>query len=115
MSLSLNPQAVTYATRLIQEGTMTNDPGDWTLHIPERAEENTFLEDHEIEEFGNWHLGLDMSQDAAAKGRYHFPCGDFKTVRRDGLLAAKERAAQQGHHDIEQAADKLLLLLEQQG
>ncbi|MGI4874408.1 MAG: hypothetical protein ACRYFX_24895 [Janthinobacterium lividum] len=111
MNVSLNPQAVTYAKRLIQDGTTTNDPGDWSLHNPEPAEENAFLEDHEIEEFGNWHLGLDMSKSAASKSRYKYPCGDFKTVRRDVLLAAKERAAQQGYPDIENAADKLLLLL----
>jgi hypothetical protein len=35
-------------------------------------------------------------------------------VHRDGLLAAKERAAQQGYHDIEQAADELLAALEKQ-
>jgi hypothetical protein len=113
MDVSLNPQAVTYATRLIQDGTITNDLGDWGLHDPESIEENAFLADHEIEEFGNWHLGLDMSKEAHTKGRYKFPCGDSKTVRRDGLLTAKKWAAQQGYTDIEQAADKLLLLLTQ--
>jgi hypothetical protein len=115
MNLSLNPQAVAYATRLIQDGTFSDDKGDWSLHNPEPAEENAFLADHEIEEFGNWHLGLDMSKDAHTKGRYKFPYGDFKTVRRDGLVAAKARAAQQGYTDIEQAADKLLQLLTQEG
>ncbi|RZK26969.1 MAG: hypothetical protein EOO63_14095 [Hymenobacter sp.] len=114
MDVSLNPQAVTYATRLIQEGNTTNEPGNWGQHNPEPAEENAFLADHEIEEFGNWHLGLDMSKGAHTKGRYKFPCGDFKTIRRDGLVAAQKRAAQQGYADIEQAADKLLLLLTQQ-
>jgi hypothetical protein len=33
-------------------------------------------------------------------------------VHRDGLIAAKERAAQQGYHDIEKAADELLQALE---
>ena len=113
MSISLNPQAVTYAKRLIQDGTLTNDQGNWSLHNPEPAEENAFLEDHEIEEYGNWHLGLDMSKGKDTKGRYKFPYGDFKTVRRDGLIAAKQRAAQQGYQDIENAADKLLQLLEE--
>jgi hypothetical protein len=114
MDVSLNPQAVTYATRLIQNGTTSNELGDWGLHNPKPVEENTFLADHEIEEYGNWHLGLDMSKAVHTKGRYKFPCGDFKTIRRDGLVAAKQRAAQQGYADIEQAAEKLLLLLTQQ-
>jgi hypothetical protein len=33
-------------------------------------------------------------------------------VHRDGLIAAKERAAQQGYQDIEKAADELLSSLE---
>jgi hypothetical protein len=114
MDVSLNPQAVTYATRLIQEGTTTDELGNWAQHNPEPAEENAFLADHEIGEFGNWHLGLDMSKGAHTKSRYKFPCGDFKTIRRDGLVAAQKRAAQQGYVDIEQAAEKLLLLLTQQ-
>jgi hypothetical protein len=111
MDVSLNPQAVTYATRLIQDGTTSTELGDWSVHNPKPVEENAFLADHEIEEYGNWHLGLDMSKAVHTKGRYKFPCGDFKTIRRDGLMAAKQRAAQQGYADIEQAADKLLLLL----
>jgi hypothetical protein len=113
MSVSLNPHAVTYAKRLIQDGALTNDQGDWGRHNPEPAEENAYLEAHEIEEYGNWHLGLDMSKGADTKGRYKFPYGDFKTVRRDGLIAAKQRAAQQGYADIENAADKLLQLLDE--
>ncbi len=63
-------------------------------------------------EYASWHLGLDKSKGEDTKGRYHFPYGDFKTVHHDGLIAAKERAAQQGYADIEKAADELLTLLE---
>jgi hypothetical protein len=72
------------------------------------------LADHEIEELGNWHLGLNMSKGTYTRSHYTFPCDDFNTVRRDGLVAAKKRAAQQGYADIEQAVNKLLLLLTQQ-
>ncbi|GAC1372091.1 MAG: hypothetical protein NVS3B25_33280 [Hymenobacter sp.] len=112
MSISLNPQAAAYARRLIQDGKIKNDEGHWSQHNPDSAAENTFLKKHEMEEYANWHLGLDRTKGADTKGRYKFPYGDFKTVHRDGLLAAKERAAQQGYHDIEKAADELLGLLE---
>jgi hypothetical protein len=112
MSISLNPQAVTFAQNLIRDGKLKNDEGHWGQHNPDSADENAFLQKHEIEEYGNWHLGLDMSKGEDAKGRYKFPYGDFKTVHRDGLIAAKERAAQQGYHDIEKAADELLQRLE---
>jgi hypothetical protein len=112
MSTSLNSQAVAYARHLIQEGKIKNDEGHWSQHNPNSTEENAFLKKHEMEEYANWHLGLDKSKGEDTKGRYKFPYGDFKTVHRDGLIAAKERAAQQGYHDIEKAADELLTLLE---
>ncbi len=56
--------------------------------------------------------GTSASKAEDTKGRYHFPYGDYQTVRRDGLIAAKERAAQQGYTDIEKAADELLQTLE---
>jgi hypothetical protein len=112
MSVSLNPHAVIFAKRLIQEGKFKNDEGHWGQHNPDSAAENAFLAEHEIEEYGNWHLGFDMSKSEDTKGRYKFPYGDFETVHRDGLIAAKERAAQQGYSDIERAADDLLQEIE---
>ena len=114
MSIALNPAAVIFAKKLITDGKIKNDSGHWGQHNPGADQENTFLKSHEIEEYGNWHLGLDASKGEDTKGRYHFPYGDFKTVHRDGLIAAKERAAQQGYHDIEKAADELLETLEKQ-
>ncbi|SFQ54066.1 hypothetical protein [Hymenobacter arizonensis] len=113
MSISLNPQAVIYAKRLIRDGNIKNDEGHWSEHNPNTEEENAFLEEHEIEEYGNWHLGIDTSKGENTKGRFKYPYGDFKSVHRDGLIAVKERAAQQGCTDIENAADQLLKALEE--
>jgi len=112
MSIKVNSAAVTYAKQLIKDGKIKNDSGHWSQHNPDTAEENKFLQQHEIEEYAKWHLGEDTSMGKDTKGRYKFPYGDFKTIHRDGLLAAKERAAQQGYHDIEQAADELEKALE---
>lgn len=114
MSIVLKPAAVTFAQTLIHDGKPRNDEGHWGQRTSNSSEENAYLEKREIEEYGNWHLGLDMSKGEDTKGRYKFPYGDFKTVHRDGLIAAKKRAAQQGSHDIEKAADELLHLLEKQ-
>ena len=113
MSTSLNPNAVAFAKRLIKDGKIKNDSGHWHQHNPDIADENVFLKKHEMDEYANWHLGLDKSKGEDTKGRFKFPYGDFKTVHRDGLIAVKERAAQQGYHAIEKAADELLHLLEQ--
>ncbi|QKG55831.1 hypothetical protein GKZ68_03745 [Hymenobacter sp. BRD128] len=112
MSITLNHAAVTFAKGLIKAGKIKNDQRHWNQHNPGAKEENSFLQKHEIDEYAQWHLGEDKSQNEDNKGRYKFPYGDFKTVHRDGLIAAKERAAQQGYHDIEKAADELLGALE---
>ncbi|MBF9237680.1 hypothetical protein I2I05_09765 [Hymenobacter sp. BT683] len=114
MSTSLNPNAFTFAKRLIENGEIDNNAGHWGEQNPDAAEENSFLQEHEYEVYSNWHLGLDMSKGEHTKARYKFPYGDFRTVHRQGLTAAKQRAAQQGYMDIEKAADKLLQLLEKQ-
>jgi len=114
MSITLNKAAVAFAKELIKNGKTKNDEGHWGQHNPDSAVENAFLQKHELAEYAQWHLGEDKSHGADTKGRYKFPYGDFKTVHRDGLIAAKERAAQQGYHDIEQAADELLRALEKQ-
>jgi hypothetical protein len=112
MSITLNKAAITFAKSLIKDGKIKNDEGHWGEHNPGSPEENAYLQKHEIEEYAQWHLGEDTSKSEDTKGRYKFPYGDFKTVHRDGLIAAKERAAQQGYQDIEQAADDLLNSLE---
>ncbi len=112
MSITLNRDAVAFAKKLILAGKIKHDEGQWGQHNPDAAHENAFLQKHEMEAYANWHLGLDSGHQESTKGRYKFPYGDFKTVHRDGLIAAKERAAQQGYHDIEKAADELLQQLE---
>jgi len=112
MSITLNKAAVTFAKELIKNGKIKNDEGHWGQHNPGSTEENNFLKKHEIEEYAQWHLGEDASHSEDSKGRYKFPYGDFKNVHRDGLIAAKERAAQQGYQDIEKAAGELLSSLE---
>ncbi|SET42038.1 hypothetical protein [Hymenobacter actinosclerus] len=107
MSVKLNSAAVKHAKQLIKDGKIKNDSGHWSQHNPDTDAENQFLDKHDYQEYAKWHLGEDTSMSEDTKGRYKFPFGDFKTVHRDGLLAAKERAAQQGYHDIEKAADEL--------
>ena len=113
MAISLNPQAVIYAKRLIRDGNTKGQESPWAAHVPCTAGKTVFLENHEIEEYGNWHLGLDTSKHENSTERYHFPYGDFRAVHHNGLLAAQESAARQGYSDIENAATKLLKFMEE--
>lgn len=82
------------------------------FHQPTTDEENRFIEEHGLSEFGRWHLGIDDEQDEDNKSRYAFPYGDFERVHRCGVLAAESRAGQYKHFDVELAAAHLHGMLE---
>lgn len=58
--------------------------------------------------YGQWFLGVNPDAPENTKEHYHYPYGKNGKVFRAGLIAAKQRAAQQGESDIEGAADSLL-------
>jgi len=111
MSAKLNKEAFEYAKKLIKEGKVDTSDDKWSEHNPNATQENKFLQKHEIEDYSKWHLGIDTGEDEENKGRYKFPFGDFKKVYRSGLVAVKQRAAQNHYPDIEKAAGELLELL----
>jgi hypothetical protein len=108
-SLTLNETAFAFATQLIKKEHFVGDGrGAWSEHRPSPDEENDFIRLHGFDEYAKWHLGIDGRFSEKTKRRYKFPYGDFKNVHRCGLLAAKSRAAEYRHHDIEHAAAQLI-------
>jgi len=106
--IKLNENAVAFATRLMKDGHFTADnKGGWREHRPSAHQENEFIRLHGFGEYAKWHLGIDSRFAQNTKSRYKFPYGDFKTVHRCGLLAAKARARQYGYSEIENAAAEL--------
>jgi hypothetical protein len=79
----------------------------WSEHQPSTREENEFICDHEFDEYGKWHLGIDNRQKGNTKRRYKFPYGDFRNVHRCAIVAAESRAGQYKHCDVENAAAHL--------
>jgi len=105
---ALNEDAFAFAKHLIKEGHFIADTkGAWRGHRPSANEENEFIRLHGFGEYARWHLGIDDHYAENTKRRYKFPYGDFKSVHRCGLLAAKARARQYGYTEIEKAAAKL--------
>jgi len=86
---------------------------EWSEAQPSTQRENDYLEEHGWDEFGQWHLASDTTASEQTKDRYGFICGDFRRVHRSGLIAAKQRAAQNDHAAIEKVADELLQQLNQ--
>jgi hypothetical protein len=107
-TIKLNEDAFAFAARLIQEGHVIEDgKGAWSKHRPSVNEENEFIRLHGFGEYAKWHLGIDERYPANTKRKYKFPYGDFISVHRCGLLAAKARARQYGYTEIETAAAEL--------
>ena len=80
----------------------------WSDEQPSTSDENDDIDRHDIEQFGAWHLAVDEGASVGTKDRFGFPFGDFHRVHRSALIAAKSRAGQNGHDQIERAADELL-------
>ncbi len=109
--MKLNEAGRRKAKSMIESSQYVLD-SSWGEANPSANEGNAFLEAHSWAEYGEWHLGIDESAAEETKDRYGFPYGDFRRVHRSGLIAAKQRAAQNDYTDIEHAVDKLLTLLD---
>ncbi len=88
MAVQLNDKAVAFVQQLIQQGKVDKE-GDWSDNQPTADDENAFLDDHTYEEYGNWFLGINPEASPDTKERYEFPFGNFKSVFRNGLIAAR--------------------------
>jgi HK97 family phage prohead protease len=64
------------------------------------------------ENCSRYHLGLDRSANDRTKARYKFPFAKANRLYRSGLIAAKQRAAQQGDSAIEKVAGELIDLID---
>lgn len=111
--VKLNENAFAYAKELTAQGNVTTDKkNEWQRHHPTVQDENEFLHGHGIAEYAKWHLGIDATHAENTKARYKFPFGDFKNIHRCALLAVKSRAHQFGYSDIENAAERLLEIMD---
>ena len=106
-SYTVNKRAVAHARKLIDARQYVLD-SDWGESQPSADDENTFLETHSWDEYGEWHLGLTDDATDETKGRYAFVFGDLRRIHRTGIIACHFRAAEWRHKEIELAAHELL-------
>lgn len=109
--MKVNDEALKKAKSLIKSNQVVLE-SDWSEAQPSAEEKSKMLERHDWQEYGKWFLAIDTEASEETKDRYNFPYGDFRRVHRDGLIAAKQRAAQYDHTAIEKAAAELLELLD---
>jgi hypothetical protein len=106
-SYQLNNEAVANARRLI-DGKQYVLRSEWGDVQPSADDENRYLENHDWNEYGAWHLGLTKGASEETKSRHAFVFGDFRRVHRSGLIACVYRASEWHHKTIELAAHQLL-------
>lgn len=109
--MKVNKQAVEHAKKLIRAGSVVMD-SDWGDSQPSASSENKYLDDHNWRDYGEWYLALDPDENEETKDHHKFPYGDFKRVHRSGVIAAKQRAAQNDYNAVEKAADELLDMID---
>jgi len=111
-TVRLNATAFEHARQLIGQGRFVSDHKRlWKTDQPSADKENEFIRLYGFAEYAKWHLGIDERHAMNSKARYKFPYGDFDSVHRCGLLAAKSRAREYRHADIENAAVDLLEMI----
>lgn len=111
MAIKVNDAAVRFARSLIKNGKYKTDM-EWSQVQPSAQAENDFLEKKGWGKYSKWYLAINSDASEKTKKRYEFPYGDFKNVQRSGLIAAKHRAGQYYHREVEKAADKLLQMID---
>ena len=108
-TVKLNENAFAFAKELITQGRAVVDKrNSWRDHHPMAEAENEFIRVHGFAEYRKWYLGIDETHAEDTKARYKFPFGDLRNIHRCGLLAVKSRAHQFGYSDIENAAMRLI-------
>ena len=108
----VNDRAVAKARQLI-DARQYDTATSWSDGAPSTEESNAKIERDGYEGYGDWHLAIDTEAYEETKDRYGFPYGDFRRVSRAGLIHAKQRAVQNGHDAVADAADRLLAHLDE--
>ena len=101
-------QAGTDKARQMIDANQYDVDTEWSDAAPSTEESNAKIDRDGYDGYGEWHLAIDTEASEGTKDRYGFPYGDFRRVNRSGLIHAKQRAAQNGHDAVEDAAGKLL-------
>lgn len=111
MAYQRNDAAVRHAAALIRQGRLDTETA-WGDAEPSAERENALLDRDGFRGYAQWYLAVDPQATAGTKGSVHFPYGDGDRVYRSALIAAKQRAAQNDHADVEEAAAELLTLID---
>jgi hypothetical protein len=111
MAIKLHAAGAAYARERIKAGEIIHDDLEaWNEDAPSRDEAVRFLNNHSIEEYGQWFLAVDTDKDKNSMQHYIIPHGDFSEVHRCALELALKAAEMKNLPDIERSVKELLKL-----
>ena len=103
--MKLNDAGYRAARNLIKQGKVESGES-WEFTT---EDENRLLGDPpDFKAYSRWFLGIREDKAQDTKARYAYPFGKEGKVWRDALIAIRQRAGQQGHNDIFEAAGRLI-------
>lgn len=113
MAIRLHQPGVLYAKERIKAGEVCRDShSNWREDEPTKDDLVRFSNTHSIAEYGQWFLALDTDQTQESLQRYLLPFGDTHEVHRCALLEAERISREKGYHEIVQAVQELLQLID---
>lgn len=114
MSIRLHQPGFAYAKERIKVGEVCHDDhAAWKEDESTKDELLRFSNNHSISEYGQWFLAIDTDQTQESLQRYLLPHGDLHEVHRCALLEVQRVSKEKGYHDIAQAAQELLRMIDQ--
>jgi len=112
MSIKINQAAYDHAVEIIKDGLeVEHDVSNWKEVKPDVDEMARYLNTHSLDEYGLWFLGINSDADQNSKDKFVYPYGDFAVLHKSALIAAEQEAGNKHHHEIKEAAKKLLAMI----
>lgn len=110
MALELNAAGAAFAEKMIEDGHYRINTM-WREAQPSARAQADLLA-RGWDEAARWYLAIDPAAPEGSPSRLQYPLGDFKSVHRSGLIAARDAAQKQGDTTIADAAEELLFLFD---
>jgi hypothetical protein len=108
LGVELNKNGIAYAKNLARRASV-DQTTPWTFDAAD-ADRLLGADGTDVKHFGKYHLGADASK--TAKDCFDFPFGKGGKVYRSAVIAAKDRATQDGNEEIVNAASEILEILD---
>lgn len=111
MALRVNTRATAFAEDEIGAGHYRTNTL-WNDVRPSDSAAERFRAASRPDDYARWFLVEDTAVPADSPARFQLPIGDFNSIHRSGLMAARDYAEQHGLDDVAEAADELVFFFD---